>query len=280
MPLFLVLGVTITGVLYIHHLHAKEISPASYISDELQKPQEPLHVASGSATYIPLAHVPILMYHYVEHVKNKDDLMRQRLAVAPETLDLQLQTLQKGGYTFMFASELASAIDGKMPLPPKPVVLTFDDGYADFYQNAFPLIQKYHTKVTAYIITGFIGQQNYMSLSQLRALEKSNLVEIGAHTEHHIDLSKASAMQATAEIDGSKTTLEKLLPAKVTSFAYPSGRFNQETIQLVKEAGFTNAVSTLPGTEITSQNRLVLFRLRPASRTGNTLLSFLTAMER
>jgi peptidoglycan/xylan/chitin deacetylase (PgdA/CDA1 family) len=235
-------------------------------------------VVTPTATSSATLHVPILMYHYVEHVTDLRDTFRQKLAITPEALGYQLQTLQQNGYTFMYASELGEVLDGKRALPSKPIVLTFDDGYRDFYTDVLPQLKKYHIKATAYIVPGFIGKPNYMFLPQLQEVQESGVVEIAAHTMHHIDLNLAPPKRAEEEIVGSKTTLEDWLHIPVVSFAYPSGRFIDQTIQIVKDAGFTTAVSTKPGTVVTQQNRFTLLRLRAGSRTGKALLQFLQKM--
>lgn len=219
--------------------------------------------------------IPILMYHYIEHVKDPRDTIRQKLNIYPETLDAQLKTMTSAGYTFLYASEVADILDGKKPMPSKPIVLTFDDGYRDFYTDAFPILLKYKVKSTAYIISGFLNQPNYMTSEQLGLVAGSGYVEIGAHTMHHIDLQHASALKASEEIIGSKKELEALLHIPIVSFAYPGGRFNPTTVTIVSQAGFTNAVSTLLGTTASTSNRFLLYRLRPGSRTGAHLLSFL-----
>lgn len=263
----------------------KEKIAAGYIHDQVplidedQTATASSLLSPSSQTASPSAmHVPILMYHYVEHVKDPGDTLRQKLAIFPETLDSQLKTMQQAGYTFMYMSDLADVIDGKKTLPPKPIVLTFDDGYRDFYTDAFPILKKYNIKSTEYIISAFIGKPNYMFLPQLQTIKQSDLVEIGAHTEHHIDLRSANEKKATEEIAGSKAALEKLFGDPVLTFAYPSGFFTDATVQIVKDAGFTSAVSTKPGTAVTPDNRLTLFRLRAGSRTGKSLLEFLQKM--
>ncbi len=218
------------------------------------------------------------MYHYVEHVTDLNDTLRQKLAITPEVLDSQLKTMQQAGYTFMYMSDLADVLDGKKDLPPKPIVLTFDDGYLDFYTGAFPVLKKYHVKSTEYVVSDFIGKPNYMLLPQLKEVQQSGIVEIGAHTKHHIDLRSGDEKRDTNEIAGSKVALEKLFGIPVLTFAYPSGFFNDRVIQIVKDAGFTTGVSTMPGTEATADNRFILFRLRAGARTGNSLLQFLSGV--
>jgi peptidoglycan/xylan/chitin deacetylase (PgdA/CDA1 family) len=266
------------GYIAYGRYQAAQAPLASYIQDEAKNTFQSIPVnyspALAPATTTTV-HIPIIMYHYVEHVKDKKDILRQKLNTNPETLDLELKTMQDAGYTFLTMSEVNEAINNKKPLPKKPVVLTFDDGYKDFYTDALPILQKHQVKATAYIITGFIGKPNYMSLPQLTEVKKSGLIEIGAHTVHHIDLKHATLKQAEDEIKGSKVALEKLFGEPVTTFAYPSGRFNEQAIQVVKEAGFTTAVSTMPGTQAAAINELVLFRLRAGGRTGKQLLTFL-----
>ncbi len=266
------------GFILIYRKNAKPAPIIPTIADDAVQSQQPQHIATSSSSTV--FRVPILMYHYIEHVKDPGDTIRQKLNIYPETLGLEIKTLQDDGYTFLYASEVAQAIDGKMKLPAKPIVLTFDDGYKDFYTDALPVLQKYHVKATAYIITGFLGRPNYMTVDQLKAVKASGIVEIGAHTENHIDLNHATVKKQTEEIVNSKKYLEKLFSQPVTSFAYPSGRFNQDTVKIVQAAGFTNAVSTNPGTQVTNTNRFVLFRLRPGSRSGKVLLSFLDKMMR
>ena len=269
-----VLIAAIIAVFVYRHFQNKKLA-TQYIQDQSAEQQSSLPLPSPSPLPPTAFHVPILMYHYVEHVKDKNDTIRQKLDILPETFDSQIKTLQQAGYTFLFKSDLADIIDGKKELPPKPIVLTFDDGYRDFYTDVFPIIKKNNIKVTAYIITGFIGKLNYMFLPQLIEVKQSGLVEIGAHTVHHIDIRRANQKVATAEIAGSKTELENLFGDPVLTFAYPSGFFNEKTIQVAKDAGFTTAVSTMPGTLVANENRFELFRLRAGGRTGKVLLQFL-----
>lgn len=273
------IAITLGLLAVIKYAHAVEPTTPTIVDDEHQY-SEPMHITPPASAPVTVIHVPILMYHYVEHVKDRRDTMRQKLNINPEILDQQLKTLDEAGYTYLFMNDIAEAIDQKKPLPPKPVVLTFDDGYADFYTGALPILEKHHAKATAYIITEFLGRPNYMTLKQLQTVQQTGLIEIGAHTQHHIDLSHASVMKQTEEIAGSKKTLDALFPNQVFSFAYPSGRFNQDSIKIVREAGFTTAVSTNPGTEIYNGNRFVLFRLRPGSRLGKDLIEFLDRMEK
>ncbi len=227
--------------------------------------------ASISATI----RVPIIMYHYVEYVQNKNDKTRISLNTTPYVLENEIQTLIASGYTFLTNSELADVLDGKTNLPPNPILLTFDDGYRDFYTDAYPILKKYHVKATNYVITGFLNRQNHLLTTQLQEIANDGLVEIGAHTVGHTWLKGLPLKTVSDEVFQSREILEQLIHKPVISFAYPFGAFDDQAIQVVKDAGFRSAVSTLPGVNQNQVNRFYMFRLRPGGLTGNGFLSLL-----
>lgn len=219
--------------------------------------------------------VPILMYHYVEYVEDKNDTIRQSLNINPYVFESQIETLKTAGYTFLTASDLDKLLSGKVKSPPKPILITFDDGYRDFYTDVYPLLQKYQVKATEYVIVNFLNRPNHLYLDQLKEMTKDGLVEIGAHTMDHTWLKGVDIKTAQYEIAESRKELQRLLNASVTSFAYPYGAFDLQTINLVKTAGLTNAMSSVPGIQATDDNRYFLYRLKPGYRTGEELLSYL-----
>jgi peptidoglycan/xylan/chitin deacetylase (PgdA/CDA1 family) len=219
--------------------------------------------------------IPILMYHYVEYPKDTRDTIRQSLNIYPHVFEAQLKTLIAGGYTFMTMAEVADVLDGKKALPSKPVVLTFDDGYRDFYSDVFPIIKKYkEVKVVTYLTPGLFDRPNYLLSSQVKELSKYPSIELGAHTMHHVYLKDMPSLFAYKEIIGSKYMLEDLIHKPVVSFAYPYGAFDNNVIDLTKKAAFKTAVSTIPGVTLTESNRYFIFRLRPGYMTGPDLTSF------
>lgn len=217
-------------------------------------------------------HVPILVYHYVEFVKDPKDSIRKSLDIIPPIFEEQMKTLKNAGYNFLTAAELGQYLDGKKQLPERPIIITFDDGYGDFYTDVFPILKKYNISATAYIISGGLDRPNYMTTAQLKEVAESGLVEVGAHTVHHRNLKSIPVTEAKLEIEKSREDLENLLGIKVVSFAYPYGGFNDEVAQLVKKIGFTNAVTTKGGFIVNQENRYVLFRIHPGAAVGNALL--------
>lgn len=241
---------------------------------------EVLRIPAGVQNNLPIKpsariRVPILLYHYVEYVKDKRDTIRQSLDITPDTFDAQVKTLVHAGYTFLTASELADILDGKLRMPSKPVLLTFDDGHWDVYTDVLPILEKYHVKATAYIISGSIGGGDFMTKNQFLAVIRSGLVEIGAHTVHHVTLAGKLPPVVRYEVAQSKKQLEETYHLVVASFAYPGGSFDQKSIEVIRWSGFRTAVSTVPGIEQSQSNRLFLFRLRPGYMVGETLLRYL-----
>jgi peptidoglycan/xylan/chitin deacetylase (PgdA/CDA1 family) len=254
--------VSIIGGMFVH-----------FSDHVVQPPPKDVH-ASFPASRVPVK-VPILVYHYVEYVKDKGDTIRQGLDIVPSVFENQIQTLIADSYTPITIDTLADYLDGKAQLPPKPIILTFDDGYKDFYTDVLPLLVKYHVKAVAYIVPDFLDKPNFMTTQQLRGVGESGLVEIAAHTLHHVNLKSVNAERAQEEISESKTALEKILGKPVHNFAYPYGDFNQAVIDLVKKAGYRTAVSVVSGTIHSEQDRYFVYRLRTGARIGTALTSWL-----
>lgn len=228
---------------------------------------------SGFANLIqPAVHkveVPILLYHYIEIVKEKKDTIRQSLAMAPALFDSEVATLKRNGYTFVFMKEVPTTLDSQST--GKFVALTFDDGYRDFYTDAFPILKKYGAKSTIYVITNFVGGPNYMTKAQLKEVVASGLVEVGSHTLDHYNLNSTNKSAVVTELTASKKVLEETYGVKVVSFAYPYGLYNVYAMEQAKIAGYTTAVTTQDGIAITGANLLLLSRVRPGKFGWTTL---------
>lgn len=243
-----------------------------------QQPKDFTEISPSVKEYIsnikPLKYytIPILMYHYVEFVKDEGDAIRKSLNIIPPIFDNQVKTLQEAGYTFLTMADLANIIAEKIKPPKKGVVLTFDDGYRDFYTDVFPILKKYQAKATSYVVNNFLGLPNNLTKEQLQELIDSKLVEIGAHTLNHTYLKGLQLERVRNEVEESKKELEKLLNQKVISFAYPYGVFDEQALAVVKEAGFETAVTTTLGKYSSEYNRLFLNRIRPGIKTGEELL--------
>ena len=213
--------------------------------------------------------VPILMYHYVSaNPRYPDDPVRTRLSVTPAAFAAQLRYLRKAGYTTITLDDLVRALRDHARLPPKPVILTFDDGYQDFFDNAFPLLKRFDDRATVYIITGKVGHAGYMTWKELRALSASPLMTIGAHTRTHPDLARLTARRSWDELAGSKADLEARLGTTVRHLSYPSGEYSPATIEQAAAIGFETAVTTHEGLDERADVLLTLDRVRINGYTG------------
>ncbi|MDE2026560.1 MAG: polysaccharide deacetylase family protein, partial [Patescibacteria group bacterium] len=127
-----------------------------------------------------------------------------------------------------------------------------------------------------YIVPGFIGTNtDSLTPSEMQDVVNSGLIDIGAHTMHHISLKGKPLATVAYEVNQSKTVLENTYHINVYAFAYPYGTFDKQAISVVKQAGFTTAASTIAGNEQNNQNRFILFRVRPGYLTGQALLNYL-----
>lgn len=233
--------------------------------------ESPVSIKSGFkiiGNIIPSAHsvrVPILLYHYIEVNKDPKDTIRQSLTVSPYWFEEQAKFLVQNGYTTITLEELTDALMGKKDLPPKPVILTFDDGYRDFYTDAFPILKKYNLKATNFVFPNVLNKKNNMDTWMIQEVINSGLVTIGSHTLSHAYLPKLSKELAHKEISESKIVLEQIIGKPVRVFAYPYGAFDQSVVDLVRQAGYTAAVATTRG-NIHSPDTLYWFS---RTRVGN-----------
>ncbi len=216
-----------------------------------------------SIVAIPLTRhldVPILYYHYIRAIAPTPlNLSGFDLSIPPGLFAEQMALLHVEGAHTITIRTLMSALAGTATLPSHPVVLTFDDGYADFATAAEPVLARYGFVATDYVVSGFIGRRGYMTAAQVCAMDAAGMV-IGSHTVHHIDLAAVPLAEARAEIDGDKAALARLLGHPVLDFAYPYGSFNATVVQLVQQAGFADAVTTMVGSIQAPDGRFLLHR--------------------
>ncbi len=230
---------------------------------------------TSSKTKITDYKFPILIYHYVENVKDQRDTIRKSLNIPPTVFEDQIKTLQKNGYIFVTPKEMDLIKNGQKEVSGRPIIISFDDGYGDFYSDIFPILKKYQVKAVAYIVPGFLDKPNYMSWGQVKEISQSNLVEIGAHTMDHLSLKSLNQTQAQYEISQSKKELEQKLGIQVSSFAYPYGAYNNQAEDLVKSNGFNNASTTNSGINDNLSDKYLLHRIHPGARTGNNLIFYI-----
>jgi peptidoglycan/xylan/chitin deacetylase (PgdA/CDA1 family) len=206
-------------------------------------------------------HVPILEYHYIRVNPDPKDRLGFNLSVTPPDFLAQMDWLKASGYHPIDLNQLRAYFEKQTPLPARAVVLTFDDGYDDFFSAAFPVLMAHGFTAVSYVVPGFLDRQRYMTTDQVKAIDSAG-VEIGAHTMHHLDLTKQSAAGLTLEVQGSKSVLEQITGHPVLDFCYPSGMYNATVIAETERAGFQSATTELPGAAHQWADRLTWTRVR------------------
>jgi peptidoglycan/xylan/chitin deacetylase (PgdA/CDA1 family) len=205
--------------------------------------------------------VPILMYHYIRVNPVASDRAGFILSVTPADFALQMQLLAENGFHTVTMAQVRDYIRKGTPLPPKPIALTFDDGYDDAYTVARPILERYHQTATFFIVTGFLDHPRYMTWAQVEALDREGM-EIGSHTVHHASLPHLSLFNLRFELTSSRSDLERHLGHPVLDFCYPGGELNQTVVDAAARAGYLSATTTKSGVARPGNNPLELPRLR------------------
>ncbi len=227
-----------------------------------------LTVLAGWLWYTPApAGVPILEYHMITDHPRKN---AEHYNVPPEAFAEQLDYLQEQGYTTITMLEFMKARKGKLELPEKPIILTFDDGYADNYEEMLPILEAHGMKAEVYMVTNSIGQPGYLTWEQLREMQDRG-VEIGSHTANHLPLTTLSSEERADELKLSKLILEWNGIRTVFSLSYPNGKYDEALPELLRENEYLTAVTGDPGLNTFQTNPYLMQRVNiPDSPFGMT----------
>jgi peptidoglycan/xylan/chitin deacetylase (PgdA/CDA1 family) len=209
--------------------------------------------------------VPILLYHHVA-LHQSENLYY----VSPNAFELQMYLLHEWGCQTISVELLVNAIRQGADLPPKPIILTFDDGSETVYMTALPIMQKYNFTGTAYIVYNYVGIRNFMDADQIRGLHASGW-EIGSHSLSHTDLTERSDRQMD-EIVESRRKLRALLGVPILSFSYPFGAYDESSVFYAHSAGYIAAMGL--GKESLQGNKNLFYLYRQAVRGTDDLKTF------
>ena len=188
----------------------------------------------GAALMCTAPGVPVLNYHQIEE-KNGNPL-----TLWPDQFEAQMAYLADAGYTTITIDEMMDALENGTPLPEKPVIITFDDGYADNYEYAYPILKKYGFKATIFLIYDFTNTYpNYLTWEQINEMKESGLIHFESHTMTHANLAELnSADELRHEIADSHDLLSEKLGYDMHYIAYPGGRVNAEIEEITRAAGY------------------------------------------
>jgi peptidoglycan/xylan/chitin deacetylase (PgdA/CDA1 family) len=189
---------------------------------------------------------PVIIMHHVKLDKPSDDAMERGLTIPPPLFAADIHYIATHGYHTISARTLVSFLRKGGTLPSQPVVLTFDDGYADMYSNVYPLLRRNHLTATFFICPGLLDRPRYLTWKQVLTMSRHGM-DIEAHSMTHPDLTMVPAAQTWGEIYLSRAILQSRLHRPVDVFAYPYGSFNALVVHDVQKAGYWAAFTTRAG---------------------------------
>ena len=255
--LLLILNLVLLGLLAVFMLNR----PNQSKNKQQQSQTSQSKTIAKWKTYDEPVQIPILMYHAV-HVMDPSEASNANLIVDPDLFEAQIKALSKAGYYFLTPEEAYKAFT-ENALPAKKVVwLTFDDGNEDFYTIAYPILKKYKAKATNNVITGFVkkGNAGNLTVKQMKEMMAHGM-SFQSHTVNHPDLSATDKATQKVELTDSIDFLEHKLNTKVNTIAYPSGRYNQTTLDLAKKT-YKLGLTTNEGLASAKDGLLSLNRVR------------------
>jgi peptidoglycan/xylan/chitin deacetylase (PgdA/CDA1 family) len=173
------------------------------------------------------------MYHHIA-ISPTDS----RYYVSPESFDAHLELLENWGYETITTTMLVEAITRGAALPPRPIIITFDDANEDNYTHAFPIMRKHGFTGVLYVPYYYIGAADYLTVAQIQEMAAQGW-EIGSHSlSHPTNLIAMDPTTMRSEIVGSRKQLEALLDLPVLTFAYPLGENSSAVVDYVHFAGY------------------------------------------
>lgn len=188
----------------------------------------------------PVATVPILLYH---SISDRPTAGQGAFAVSPSAFREHVRVISDAGCTALTISAFGTALRNEHPLPSRPVLVTFDDGFADV-RSAVDLLLSEGLGATVFVTSGDIGKAPMLTATDVLELtDISPKVEVGAHSVTHPWLDEIPISRTVAEIAASKSAIEEITAIPLKSFAYPHGAYEKRIRAAVIDAGFTAAAA-------------------------------------
>ncbi|MED4341330.1 polysaccharide deacetylase family protein [Bacillus licheniformis] len=199
------------------------------------------------------ARIPILMYHSISSGNS--------LRVPEGEFRGHMKWLKDNGYYTLTPEEAYIVLtQDKMPSD-KCVLITFDDGYTDNFEKAYPILKGYGMKATIFMIGKSVGGKNHLTEKQMNEMRR-NGISIQSHTIHHVELNGLAPGQQLDEMTRSKALFDRMFSQNTVMLSYPVGRYNEDTLKLAKQAGYQMAVTTEPGAASRDQGMYALHHVR------------------
>lgn len=189
---------------------------------------------------LPKSGVPVLMYHSIANDKGNDAV------ISPAQFTSEMNLLKANNFHTITLDQLYNYLTARKPLPENPVMLTFDDGYADNYTNVLPIVRRLKLHAVLFMITGKADTGGYyLNWQQLREMSEAGF-EINSHTVTHPRLPNLTMDKQKQELVASRAAIKNKLNLTANYFCYPYGRYNAQTIKLLQATGYRLAFIMQP----------------------------------
>lgn len=231
------------------------------------------------------AKIPVLLYHNFVTTVPDSDPDNFNYINTPESFEENIKTFLENGYTIISMKELALADSGKIELPSKPLVITFDDGYYSNYEYIYPILKQYQVKASIFIVTDKIGQEmdgiKYLGWEECLEMQNSGLVEIYSHSKKHVFYDKRSIRELRDDVKASYDKIEEHLgKQELKIFAYPYGAYTSETVTTLKNNGIDFQIYDIGLNYFKDLDRNYIKRINiPCEMTGKEIIEEIEAYQ-
>jgi peptidoglycan/xylan/chitin deacetylase (PgdA/CDA1 family) len=203
------------------------------------------------------------MYHHIDDPPYGADAIRRGLSVSPSSFEQQLSYLKQGGYETITLNDLTLHLTVGKPLPPKPIILTFDDGYTDAYTHAFPLLKRFGYTGTFFLISAPIdaGDPEFLSWAEVEEMHAAGM-RFEPHSYDHPDMRNRRFDFVVFQVLAPKEAIEARTGEKCRFFAYPFGYYDGFVIDVLRSADYWGGVLTAQGATHDASDLFTLHRVR------------------
>ncbi|WP_167408553.1 polysaccharide deacetylase family protein [Bacillus subtilis] len=217
------------------------------------------------------AKLPILMYHSISSGNS--------LRVPKKEFEAHMKWIHDNGYQTLTSKEAYLMLTQDKKPSEKCVLITFDDGYTDNYQDAYPVLKKYGMKATIFMIGKSIGHKHHLTEEQMKEMAQHG-ISIESHTIDHLELNGLTPQQQQSEMADSKKLFDNMFHQQTTIISYPVGRYNEETLKAAEKTGYQMGVTTEPGAASRDQGMYALHRVRVSpGMSGSAFGAYIESMK-